>query len=112
MHWFIKKKTSEALEAFSELVRRNRNYISAHLHLAGLYSQAGKIENALADQGSRAKRRGIVFNPEPGNNSSAVRKSIDEVASKVGINSIDTPRGDSADIDCLIRSLKDEPNSG
>lgn len=39
-------KTSEALEAFHELVRRNPNYISAHLHLAGLYSEAGKIENA------------------------------------------------------------------
>lgn len=39
-------KTSEALEAFGELVRRNPNYISAHLHLAGLYSEAGKIEDA------------------------------------------------------------------
>ena len=39
-------KTSEALDAFYELVRRNPNYISAHLHLAGLYSEAGKIENA------------------------------------------------------------------
>jgi len=39
-------KTSEALEAFHELVRRNQNYISAHLHLAGLYSEAGKVENA------------------------------------------------------------------
>ena len=39
-------KTSEALEAFCELVRRNPNYISAHLHLAGLYSEAGKIEIA------------------------------------------------------------------
>jgi putative ABC transport system substrate-binding protein len=55
---------------------------------------------------------GIVYNPEPGNNSSAFRKSIDEVASKVGIASIETPSGDSSDIDRLIRSLKDEPNSG
>ena len=39
-------KTSEAVEAFCELVRRNPNYISAHLHLAGLYSEAGKIEDA------------------------------------------------------------------
>lgn len=39
-------KTSDALEAFGELVRRNPNYISAHLHLAGLYSEAGKIEDA------------------------------------------------------------------
>ena len=37
---------------------------------------------------------------------------VDEVASKVGIASIETPSGDSSDIDRLIRSLKDEPNSG
>ena len=48
----------------------------------------------------------------PGNNSSAFRKSIDEVASKLGIVSVETPSGDSSDIDRLIRSLKDEPNSG
>ncbi len=27
-------------------MRLNPNYISAHLHLAGLYSEAGKLENA------------------------------------------------------------------
>jgi len=53
-----------------------------------------------------------VYNPEPGNNSSAFRKSIDQVANKVGIASIETPSGDSSDIDRLIRSLKDKPNSG
>jgi putative ABC transport system substrate-binding protein len=55
---------------------------------------------------------GIVYNPEPGNNSVAFRKSIDEVVNKIGIASIETPSGDSSDIDRLIRSLKDEPNSG
>ena len=53
-----------------------------------------------------------MYNPEPGNNSAAFRKSIDEVANKVGIKSIETPSGDSSDIDRLIRSLKDKPNSG
>ena len=53
-----------------------------------------------------------MYNPEPGNNSSAFRKSIDEAASKLGIVSIETPSGDSSDIDRLIRSLKDEPSSG
>ena len=53
-----------------------------------------------------------MYNPEPGNNSSAFRKSIDEVANKVGIVSVEAPSGDSSDIDRLIRSLKDEPNSG
>jgi putative ABC transport system substrate-binding protein len=55
---------------------------------------------------------GIVYNPEPGNNSAAFRKSIDEVANQIGIASIETPSGDSSDIDRLIRSLKDKPNSG
>jgi putative tryptophan/tyrosine transport system substrate-binding protein len=55
---------------------------------------------------------GLVYNPEPGNNSSAFRKSIDEVANKLAIASIETPSGDSSDIDRLIRALKDEPNSG
>jgi putative tryptophan/tyrosine transport system substrate-binding protein len=53
-----------------------------------------------------------VYNPEPGNNSSAFRKSIDEVVNKAGIVSVETPSGDSSDIDRLIRSLKDEPISG
>jgi putative tryptophan/tyrosine transport system substrate-binding protein len=53
-----------------------------------------------------------VYNPEPGNNSSAFRESIEKVANKVGIASIETPSGDSSDIDHLIRSLKDKPNSG
>jgi putative ABC transport system substrate-binding protein len=55
---------------------------------------------------------GIVYNPEPGNNSSTFRKSIDDVARRVGIVSIETPRGDSSDIERLIRALKDKPNSG
>jgi putative tryptophan/tyrosine transport system substrate-binding protein len=53
-----------------------------------------------------------VYNPEPGNNSEAFRKSIDEAAKQLEIISIETPSGDSSDINRLIRSLKDEPNSG
>jgi putative tryptophan/tyrosine transport system substrate-binding protein len=53
-----------------------------------------------------------VYNPEPGNNSSAFRKSIDVAANALAITSIETPSGDSSDIDRLIRSLKNEPNSG
>jgi putative ABC transport system substrate-binding protein len=55
---------------------------------------------------------GTVYNPEVGNNSSAFRDSIDEVANKLEIMSIETPSGDSSDIDRLIRSLGNEPNSG
>jgi putative ABC transport system substrate-binding protein len=52
------------------------------------------------------------FEPSLGGKWVAFRKSIDEVASKLGIASIKTPTGDSSDIDRLIRSLKDVPNSG
>ena len=75
-------------------------------------SLGGKWVALIKEVAPNVEHIGIVYNPEPGNNSSAFRKSIDEVASKVGIASIETPSGDSSDIDRLIRSLKDEPNSG
>jgi putative ABC transport system substrate-binding protein len=75
-------------------------------------SLGGKWVSLMKEVASNVEHIGIVYNPEPGNNSSAFRKSIDEVASKLGIVSIVTPSGDSSDIDRLIRSLKDEPNSG
>src|SRR6516164_3738695 len=72
----------------------------------------GKWASLLKEAAPNVEHIGIVYNPEPGNNSSAFRKSIDEVANKLGIASIETPSGDSADIDRLIRSLTDKPNSG
>ena len=39
-------KVEEALEPLTELVRRNPNYISAHLHLAALRCDRGEIEEA------------------------------------------------------------------
>ena len=75
-------------------------------------SLGGKWVSLIKEVAPNVEYIGIVYNPEPGNNSSAFRKSIDEVASKVGITSIVTPSGDSSDIDRLIRSLKDEPNGG
>ena len=75
-------------------------------------SLGGKWVSLIKEVAPNVEHIGVVYNPEPGNNSSAFRKSIDEVASKVGIASIETPSGDSSDIDRLIRSLKDVPNSG
>jgi putative tryptophan/tyrosine transport system substrate-binding protein len=75
-------------------------------------SLGGKWLSLLKEAAPNVEHIGIVYNPEPGNNSSAFRKSIDEVANKLEIASIETPSGDSSDIDRLIRSLKDEPNSG
>jgi putative tryptophan/tyrosine transport system substrate-binding protein len=75
-------------------------------------SLGGKWVSLIKEVAPNVEHIGIVYNPEPGNNSSAFRKSIDEVASKLGIASIETPSGDSSDIDGLIRSLKNKPNSG
>ena len=75
-------------------------------------SLGGKWLSLLKEAAPNVERIGIVYNPEPGNNSSAFRKFIDEAASKLAIFSVETPSGDSSDIDRLIRSLKDKPNSG
>jgi len=75
-------------------------------------SLGGKWVSLLKDAAPNVEHLGIVYNPEPGNNSAAFRKSIDEVANQLEINSIETPSGDSSDIDRLIHSLKDKPNSG
>jgi putative ABC transport system substrate-binding protein len=72
----------------------------------------GKWVSLLKEVAPNIEHIGIVYNPEPGNNSAAFRKSIDAVANQVGIVSIETPSGDSSDIERLIRSLKDKPNSG
>jgi putative tryptophan/tyrosine transport system substrate-binding protein len=75
-------------------------------------SLGGKWVSLLKEVVSNIEHVGIVYNPEPGNNSAAFRKSIDEVANRVGIASTETPSGDASDIDRLIRSLKDKPKSG
>jgi putative ABC transport system substrate-binding protein len=75
-------------------------------------SLGGKWVSLLKEVAPNLEHIGIVYNPEPGNNSSIFRQSTDDVASKVGIVSIETPSGDSVDIDRLIRSLTDKPNSG
>jgi putative ABC transport system substrate-binding protein len=75
-------------------------------------SLGGKWLSLLKEAAPNVEHLGIVYNPEPGNNSSAFRKSIDEGANQLEFTSIETPSGDSSDIDRLIRSLKNEPNSG
>jgi putative tryptophan/tyrosine transport system substrate-binding protein len=75
-------------------------------------SLGGKWVSLLKEAAPNVENLGVVYNPEPGNNSAAFRKSIDEVANLLGITSIETPSGDSTDIDRLIRLLKDEPNGG
>lgn len=75
-------------------------------------SLGGKWMSLIKEAAPDVKQIGLVYNPESGNNSSAFRTSIDEVASKLGIASIQTPRGDSSDIERLVRSLNGKPDSG
>ena len=75
-------------------------------------SLGGKWVSLLKEAAPNVAHIGLLYNPEPGNNSSAFRRSIDEVAVKVGIASIETPSGDASDIDRLILVLKDKPGSG
>ena len=75
-------------------------------------SLGGKWVSLLKEITPDTEHIGVVYNPEPGNNSAAFRKSIDEVASTSAIVSVDTPVGDSSGIERLIISLKDRPRSG
>jgi len=75
-------------------------------------SLGGKWISLLKEVAPNVEHIGLVYNPEPGNNSSAFRESIEKVANNVGLASIETPSGDGSDIDRLIRSLKDKANSG
>ncbi len=75
-------------------------------------SLGGKWVSLLKEAAPGVENIGLVYNPEPGNNSAAFRKSIDEIANTSGIASVETPVGDSSGIDRLILALRDKPNSG
>ena len=75
-------------------------------------SLGGKWGSLLKEVAPSIEHLGIIYNPEPGNNSAAFRKSIDEIANRSKIVSIDTPTGNGSDIERLILSLKDRPRSG
>jgi putative ABC transport system substrate-binding protein len=75
-------------------------------------SLGGKWVSLLKEVAPDVVRVGLVYNPEPGNNASAFRQSIEQVSKAAGILSIESPVGDSSSIDRLILSLKEKPNSG
>lgn len=75
-------------------------------------SLGGKWVSLLKEVAPQIKHIGLIYNPEPGNNSAEFRKSIDQVAQTTGILSVRVPAGDSSDVDRLISSLKTEPDSG
>ena len=75
-------------------------------------SLGGKWVSILKEVAPDIQRIGLVYNPEPGNNAAAFRKSIDETAGNSGIVAVEAPSGGSPDIERLIFSLKEKPRSG
>ncbi|WP_234684879.1 ABC transporter substrate-binding protein [Bradyrhizobium monzae] len=75
-------------------------------------SLGGKWVALLKEAAPDIEHIGLVYNPEPGNNSAAFRKSIDEISKTSGIASLDAPVGASSDIERLILSFKDRRKSG
>ena len=75
-------------------------------------SLGGKWVSLLKEIAPNIQHIGLVYNPEPGNNSAAFRESIDKTAGASGIASVETPSGGDSDIERLIVSLKDKPDSG
>jgi putative ABC transport system substrate-binding protein len=75
-------------------------------------SLGGKWVALLKEIAPGVDRLGVIYNPEPGNNAAAFRVSIDEVAKRTGIRSIETPQADMAGIEHLIFSMKGEANCG
>jgi putative ABC transport system substrate-binding protein len=55
---------------------------------------------------------GLIFNPEPGNNSASFAGPIEAAPPSLGVRSITSPVGDSAEIERLIMALSEKPNSG
>ena len=75
-------------------------------------SLGGKWVSLLKEVAPKVEHIGLVYNPEPGNNSASFYKAISDVSNEVGITSIEAPMGDASDIDRLVLSLRDKPNSG
>ena len=75
-------------------------------------SLGGKWVSLLREVAPNVEHIGLVYNPEPGNNSAAFHEAIGDVAKGLGITSIETPTGDASDMDRLIHSLKNKPRSG
>lgn len=75
-------------------------------------SLGGKWVSILKEIAPNTQHIGLVYNPEPGNNAAAFRQSIDETVGASGIVSVEAPSGDSSDIERLIVSLREKPDSG
>jgi putative ABC transport system substrate-binding protein len=75
-------------------------------------SLGSKWVSVLKEIAPNVEHIGLVYDPEPGNNSSSFRKAIDEDVNNLHILSIETPVGDSSDIERLIVSVSQKSNGG
>jgi putative ABC transport system substrate-binding protein len=75
-------------------------------------SLGSKWVSVLKEIAPSVEHIGLVYDPEPGNNSPSFRKAIDEGGNNLHILSIETPVGDSSDIERLILSVSRKPNGG
>jgi putative ABC transport system substrate-binding protein len=75
-------------------------------------SLGSKWVSLLKEIAPNVENVGLMFNPEPGNNSASFAGLIKVAAPSLGVKSIVSPVGDSAEIERLILTLGEKPNSG
>jgi putative tryptophan/tyrosine transport system substrate-binding protein len=71
-----------------------------------------KWVSLLKEMAPNIENVGLIYNPEPGNNSASFAGPIEARAPSLGVKSIVRPVGDSAGIERLISMLSGKPNSG
>jgi putative tryptophan/tyrosine transport system substrate-binding protein len=75
-------------------------------------SLGSKCMSLLKEIAPNVENVGLIFNPEPGNNSASFAGPVEAAAPSLGVKSIVRPVGDSAEIERLIFALSEKPNSG
>ncbi len=75
-------------------------------------SLGGKWVSILKEIAPKVQTIGLMFNPEPGNNSASFSGPIKSIASSLGVTAIEKPTGDAADVERLISKLGQQANGG
>jgi putative ABC transport system substrate-binding protein len=75
-------------------------------------SLGSKWLSFLKDTAPSIEELGVIFNPEPGNNSGSFLRAIESAASSLAIKRIITPQTNSADIERTIVDLGNTSRSG
>ena len=75
-------------------------------------SMGGKWLSLLKELAPTVEDVGVIFNPEPGNNSRSFLRSIEDAAGSLAIKSIVTPRAERSDIEHTIIELGKRSHTG